>query len=173
MHKTQRNETMKPKYYLPFIPIIAIMFFLISVANAEYFSGLLSFSNNQRSEFPYVIAHRGASSLAPENTLAAINKAIELNADLIEIDVHLTRDGHPVVIHDKTVGRTTSGSGKVSRLSLTQLKQLDAGSWFGEHFKGEKIPTLEEVLLICQNRIPLLVELKSTDATIPTIDLIK
>src|SRR5690554_2059492 len=105
---------MKPKYYLPFIPIVTIMFFLTSVVHAEYFSGLLSFSNNQRSEFPYVIAHRGASSLAPENTLAAINKAIELNADLVEIDVRLTSDGHLIVIHDRTVGRTTSGSGKVS-----------------------------------------------------------
>src|SRR5688500_16528220 len=93
-----------------------------------------------------VIAHRGASSYAPENTLAAFDLAIEMGARHLELDVHLTRDDHVVVIHDDTVDRTTGGVGPVAEQTLAELKSLDAGSWFGEKFAGQRIPTFAEVL---------------------------
>jgi len=107
-----------------------------------------------------VIAHRGASSYAPENTLAAFDLALELGAHQIELDVHSTRDGHVVVIHDDTVDRTTNGSGPVASQTLAELRQLDAGAWFGATFAGERIPTFEEVLARYQGRVYLHVELK-------------
>jgi glycerophosphoryl diester phosphodiesterase len=108
------------------------------------------------------IAHRGASSAAPPNTLAAFQKAIELGADGVEFDVHLSADGVPVLIHDFTVDATTNGSGQVADLTLTQLKQLDAGATFDPSFAGERIPTLEEVLEPLGSRLLLNVELKTT-----------
>jgi len=108
------------------------------------------------------IAHRGASTAAPPNTLAAFEKAIELGADGIEFDVHLSADGVPVVIHDFTVNGTTNGSGRVASLTLVQLKQLDAGSYFDPAFAGERIPTLAEVLEAVGSRLLLNIELKST-----------
>ena len=106
------------------------------------------------------IAHRGASSAAPPNTLAAFEKAVELGADGIEFDVHLSADGVPVVIHDFTVDGTTDGSGRVAEMTLAQLEQLDAGSSFDPAFAGERIPTLVQVLETCGNRLLLNIELK-------------
>jgi len=108
------------------------------------------------------IAHRGASSVAPANTLAAFEKAVELGADGVELDVHLSADGVPVVIHDFTVDATTDGSGRVGEMTLAQLKQLDAGSYFDPAFAGERIPTLEEVLELAGERLLLNIELKGT-----------
>lgn len=99
-----------------------------------------------------VVAHRGSVREAPENTLAAIEKGIENGADLIETDVRETSDGHLVVIHDATVDRTTDGSGRVAEMTLAELKQLDAGSWFDPRFKGERIPTLDEALDAMEGR---------------------
>ena len=93
-----------------------------------------------------VIAHRGASGHAPENTLAAFRKAVAMGAAFIETDLQLSRDAHFVAVHDNTVNRTTNGRGSVHDLSLAELRQLDAGSWFGSEFAGERIPTLEEIL---------------------------
>src|SRR5271170_3164477 len=93
-----------------------------------------------------LIAHRGASGHAPENTLAAFRKAVALGAAFIETDLQLTRDARLVAIHDDTVNRTTNGQGAVHDLSLEELRKLDAGSWFGSEFTGERIPTLEEIL---------------------------
>ena len=93
-----------------------------------------------------MIAHRGASGHAPENTLAAFKRAIALGASFIETDLQLSRDSRFVAIHDDTVNRTTNGQGKVHDLSLADLRRLDAGSWFGSEFAGERIPTLEEIL---------------------------
>jgi glycerophosphoryl diester phosphodiesterase len=95
---------------------------------------------------PLIFAHRGASSQAPENTLASFQRAIDAGAPAIEYDVKLSRDGAVVVIHDQTVDRTTDGHGKVRALSLSQLRALDAGSWFDSVFCGERLPTLDEVL---------------------------
>src|SRR5712671_7719341 len=93
-----------------------------------------------------IIAHRGASGNAPENTLAAFRKAVALGATFIETDLQLSRDARFMAIHDATVNRTTNGRGAVHDLTLADLRKLDAGSWFGSEFAGERIPTLEEIL---------------------------
>jgi glycerophosphoryl diester phosphodiesterase len=109
------------------------------------------------------IAHRGASAYAPENTMAAFQKAIELGFDYIEFDVRLSKDGELVVIHDADVTRTTNGIGLVNDLTTEELKRLDAGSWFNPSFKGETIPLLSEVLNELGGKIGLLIELKSAE----------
>ena len=95
-----------------------------------------------------IFAHRGSKGTHPENTLASFKEAVRVGSDGIELDVHLTKDGQLVVIHDETVDRTTNGTGEIRTLTLAEIKELDAGSWFNERFAGEKIPTLEEVLLL-------------------------
>lgn len=94
---------------------------------------------------PVIIAHRGASAHAPENTLAAFELALRQGADAVELDAKLTADGQVVVFHDQTVDRTTGGKGRVKDLSLAELRKLDAGSHFDCAFRGEPIPTLDEV----------------------------
>ncbi len=94
---------------------------------------------------PAIIAHRGASAYAPENTLASFKLALQQSADAVELDAKLTADGQVVVIHDPTVDRTTLGAGNVHDLRLSELRKLDAGSHFDIAFQGEGIPTLEEV----------------------------
>lgn len=108
----------------------------------------------------YIIAHRGASGYAPENTIAAFDLAVKMNADMIELDVQLTKDRQIVVIHDDRVDRTTNGSGFVKDFTLEELQKLDAGSWYGPAFQGERIPTLEAVLKRYHKKIGLLIELK-------------
>jgi glycerophosphoryl diester phosphodiesterase len=95
---------------------------------------------------PLILAHRGASAVAPENTVAAFQRARELGADGIELDVTLTRDRVPVVIHDDTVDRTTNGHGRVSAMTILEIKQLDAGAWSSPALRGETIPTLAEAV---------------------------
>lgn len=122
---------------------------------------------------PLVVAHRGASSLAPENTLAAVNKALELNVDMVEIDVHRTFDGELVVIHDNTVDRTSSGTGSVKNFTLQELKNLDFGQWFKLSFKGQQVPTLREVLEATKDKAILLIELKGERTEVPTVELVR
>lgn len=108
-----------------------------------------------------ITAHRGVSSLAPENTLAAFEQAALLGLDWIEIDVQLSQDKVPVVIHDRTVNRCTNGRGRVADMSVQALKALDAGLWFGDAYEGESIPTLAETLLLAQKHdLTVNVELK-------------
>jgi glycerophosphoryl diester phosphodiesterase len=95
---------------------------------------------------PWVIAHRGASGHAPENTLAAFERAVALGAGFIETDLHLTRDARFVAIHDPTLERTTNGKGQVKDSTLAEIRQLDAGMWFDREFMGQKVPTLEEIV---------------------------
>ena len=109
------------------------------------------------------IAHRGASGHAPENTIAAFDKAFEMKADYIEIDVQMTLDGKLVVIHDTTIDRTTNGTGSVKDYTLEELRQFDVGSWFGEKFVGEQMPTFEELLDRYRGKIGILIELKSPE----------
>lgn len=108
---------------------------------------------------PLIYAHRGASAYAPENTLAAFRLALEQGADGIELDAKLSADGEVVVIHDQTVDRTTQGKGRVNQLALSELKKLDAGSWKGDAFTGEKIPTLAEVFASVGGKLKINVEL--------------
>lgn len=100
-----------------------------------------------------IVAHRGASAYEPENTVRAVESAIKLGADMVEVDVRLSKDGYVVVIHDETVDRTTDGSGYVEKISLKKLKKLDAGL-------GEKIPTLEEIVDVIRGKAKLVVEIK-------------
>lgn len=109
---------------------------------------------------PEVIAHRGASGDAPENTLAAIEGAIALGCDRVEVDVRVTRDGVPVLFHDESLERTTDGTGLLERTTLAQLRELDAGSWKGPQWSGEGVPTLEEAARACNGRIKLMLDIK-------------
>jgi len=106
------------------------------------------------------VAHRGASGEAPENTIASFQRAIAQGADVIETDAQLSKDKEIILLHDETVERTTDGRGKVSQLTLKEIKSLDAGSWFGKEFSGEKIPTLTEALEVIRGRTKLNIEFK-------------
>lgn len=97
---------------------------------------------------PAVIGHRGVAGLAPENTLAGIAAAAALGLTWVELDIRLTRDRQPVLLHDDTVDRTTDGHGRVSRLPLAAIRRLDAGGWFGSDFSGEPPPTLAEAIAV-------------------------
>ncbi|CAB1074693.1 hypothetical protein JY97_01665 [Alkalispirochaeta odontotermitis] len=138
--------------------IVRLLLVLLSLAVVVY--GLLSYLAEPIPDHPYfipagfkVIAHRGGRSLGPENTLPTCRRAVDLGVDVLEIDVHLTRDGHLAVIHDKTVDRTTNGSGTVASYNLADLQKLDAayrwtgdgGNRFSMRGKGIKIPSLTEV----------------------------
>ncbi len=114
---------------------------------------------------PLVIAHRGYSGKFPENTLAAFRGAIESGAQMIELDVHLTRDGALLVTHDFELGRTCNGRGRLSDLSSAELRRLDAGSWFHNRFSGEHFPVLGEVLALARAKVELNVELKEETLT--------
>lgn len=114
-----------------------------------------------------VIAHRGASAYAPENTLASFKKAIEIGAHWFELDVHLSKDNKLVVIHDDDLKRVTGVEGKVTEKTWNELKKLDAGTWFSPQFKGERLPLLEDALRLAKNRIGVYIELKSSDKDDP------
>ena len=110
---------------------------------------------------PVIVGHRGASALAPENTLASIEKAIACGVDAVEIDIRLSSDGAVVVIHDARLQRTTDGKGKVRDLTVDELKRVSAGKWFSRKFSDEKIPTLDEVMKYINGRVGLNVEIKA------------
>lgn len=107
------------------------------------------------------VGHRGAKGHAPENTLASFQLAVEMGVEAVETDIHLSRDGEVVCIHDFTVDRTTDGHGFVKDLTVAELKALDAGSWFGPGFAGQRIPTLRELLAWAQNRVGVALEIKN------------
>jgi glycerophosphoryl diester phosphodiesterase len=113
-----------------------------------------------------IVAHAGGAAYEPENTIRAIRRAIELRADMSEVDVHSTRDGHLVVIHDAEVDRTTNGKGIVREMSIQEIRKLDAG-------KGEKIPTLQEVLRVAKNTIGVMIEVKAIGIEKPLLELIR
>lgn len=110
---------------------------------------------------PLVIAHRGDSAAAPENTLTALTAAVAAGAHAVEFDVHLTRDGHAVVFHDATVERCTNGKGTVAEMTLEQIKALDAGSWFAGPFEGERVPTLDEAIEALPEPTVMLIHLRA------------
>ncbi|BAU26409.1 glycerophosphoryl diester phosphodiesterase [Aneurinibacillus soli] len=117
------------------------------------------------------MAHRGWSGRAPENTRSAIRLALaESRIHSIELDVQLTKDGVPVVIHDFVLGRTANGSGPVGSHTYAELRQLDAGSWFGAEFRGECIPSFEEVLQEVKGRGRLNIELKTVADLYPGLE---
>ena len=109
-----------------------------------------------------VIAHRGASSDYPENTRASTRAAVASGATVIEADVRTTRDGQLVVLHDATLDRTTTGSGRVGEKTLAEIRQYDAGSWFDPRFADQKVLALAEVYAICRGKMDVLLDLKET-----------
>jgi glycerophosphoryl diester phosphodiesterase len=122
-----------------------------------------------------IIAHRGASSLAPENTLVSFEKAIELGVDYIELDIRLSADDSVMVIHDETLERTTNGSGRVDALSYEALKKLSAGyeSEFGNSYGDEKIPTLMEVLKLAKGKVKVCIDMKNVPETSVVVEVEK
>ncbi len=113
-----------------------------------------------------VVAHRGASAYEPENTLWAFQRAIDLGADMSELDAHMSKDGHVIVMHNATVETTTNGQGAIADMTLEQLKALDAG-------KGERIPTLQEVVDLVRGRNGIYLELKGEGTPGPVADLLR
>lgn len=130
---------------------------VLAIAISQAASVLNSFEIHDRVT---ITAHRGSSIAAPENTLAAIEQAIVDGADYVEIDVRLTGDGEVVLSHDNNLRRLTGLDQSLSELTLEETRQIDVGSWFGDVYAGERIPTLEEVLKLTENRIHLYIELK-------------
>lgn len=121
----------------------------------------------------FLYAHRGASAEAPENTLAAFRRALEAGADGVELDVHLSADGVPVVIHDDTVERTTDGAGPVAFFAAESLRELDAGGWFAPEFAGEPLPTLEETLHLLAGKLRINIEVKESRAGMAVVNLLR
>ncbi|MEA3231939.1 MAG: glycerophosphodiester phosphodiesterase family protein [Thermodesulfobacteriota bacterium] len=110
---------------------------------------------------PLLVAHRGFRANYPENTMIAFKAGVDAGAQMVELDVHMTRDRELVVIHDDTLDRTTDGKGRVDEHTLSELKKLDAGHWFHPRFAGERIPTLREVLRELSRRALINIEIKS------------
>jgi glycerophosphoryl diester phosphodiesterase len=123
-----------------FVSLFVMAAFAISISTCRQSHGACT-----------VVAHRGFSAIAPENTLAAARKAVEIGAYGSEFDVYASADGALVVMHDKKIDRTTNGKGEVTKLSLAQLRGLDAGSWKGREFAGQRVPTLEEMLALLKH----------------------
>ncbi len=123
------------------------------------------FAQNQKSFF--LVVHRGANKVAPENTMSSLLKAYEQGADMVEMDIRQTKDGEFVLMHDARVNRTTNGKGKIKKMTIEQVRQLDAGSWFSNEFKGEKVPTLRDVLKAAKGKG--LVDLDIKKAHIPSL----
>ena len=119
---------------------------------------------------PLIIAHRGASGHAPENTMAAFRLAVEQAADWVELDVHQTADGHLVVLHDFTLQRTAGDPRPVRELTLEQVKKFDIGSWWDGTYQNEQVPTLDEVLAFANGRIRVFIEIKRGSPFYPAIE---
>ncbi|GAB5407919.1 MAG: glycerophosphodiester phosphodiesterase [Balneolaceae bacterium] len=145
---------------------------IVSILGLILFSNLIMAQTNSLPVLPthnedgfVVIAHRGASYYAPENTHSAFKLAIEMKAEMIELDVSLSKDGITVVVHDETVDRTTDGEGSVGSFTLKELKNLETGSWFDTEFSGEPFPTLVEVLAYTKDKIAVNIEIKAEAVT--------
>ncbi|WP_210462114.1 glycerophosphodiester phosphodiesterase [Rufibacter roseolus] len=155
---SERSRTRKIQWWKRQAILPLLLFFLWACGDSGNAEPGITLKKNARKV--QVIAHRGAAGLAPENTLAAVKKGLETQADYIEVDVHQSKDGEVVVIHDPTVDRTTNGTGRVADLTLAELKKLDAGSKLDSAFAGERIPTLAQVLRAVKGKKKLLIELK-------------
>ena len=122
---------------------------------------------------PYMLAHRGASGYAPENTFAAFDRAIALKSDGIETDVRATKDGTLVLVHDERINRTTDGEGRVADLAFDELQKLDAGVAYNPRFAGERVPTAEAFIERYAARLPLCLEVKQPGVEAKLVDLVR
>lgn len=160
----QEEVATSQKSKIPKYTLISLMLVTLIVQGYGAYRTTMSFDSPDYLEHTvYITSHRGNSSVAPENTVAAIKAAKEEHSDVAEIDVQLTADGHVVVIHDFTLSRFAKDPRRVIDLTLAELKELEVGSWFAEEFMGEKIPTLEEVIKEAGMGIKLNIELKPTN----------
>lgn len=139
---------------------IVLLFLLLAIGVPYINFTATSIDDNPNKKNVIIIGHRGAAGLAPENTLASFKKAMEFKVDLMELDVHVSKDDSLIVMHDYDVERTTSGEGDIEDLTYSYIKTLDAGSEFKPEFKGEKVPTLDEVLKLSGGKTKVLIELK-------------
>ncbi len=157
------------KKFLLYSSPIMLMFLAIALFEPWIYLHVLTSSEIDESlkkEHFDIIAHKGASGSAPENTMAAFQMALDLGVDMIELDVRNTHDEEIVVFHDETLDRTTNGAGPVHDYTLAELKKLDAGSWFDPKFSDERIPTLKEVLDLvssAKGKCKVLIEIKHMD----------
>ncbi|MFC1553587.1 glycerophosphodiester phosphodiesterase [candidate division KSB1 bacterium] len=117
-----------------------------------------------------IVGHRGASGYAPENTIISIEKAIEMKSDYIEVDVQQTSDNKVILMHDNTLDRTSNGTGDINSKTYNDIKQLDAGSWFDEKFKNERIPLLSDVLDLVKGKTGIIIEIKTGSQIYPDIE---
>jgi glycerophosphoryl diester phosphodiesterase len=137
--------------------VIATLFFLVPVVGATAAEAPADAARVK------IVAHRGAMSERPENTMPAFIRAVELGADIVELDVRMSADGRLFLLHDRTLDRTTNGSGRASAFSFEELRELDAGGWFDPLYAGEQIPSLEEALdWAREGGVTLLLDLKET-----------
>ena len=151
------------------LSVAPLMAASIAVMAVTVMSG--DFADLPRLKHPIaVIAHRAGRGIAPENTLAAIRKAIALKVDYVELDIRATKDGHLVIMHDRTVDRTTKGTGAVKDLTLAEIRALDAGSKFDATNAGERVPTFEEVLKLCRGKVHIYVDHKEAPTVRSTRD---
>jgi len=126
--------------------------------------------NRNKSNKVLIIAHKGASAFEPENTIASFKRAFEMKADIIEMDIHQTKDSVIVVMHDKDISRTTNGKGLIKDYFINDLMKFDAGFWFNVKNKYERIPTLEEVFKFDSGKVKLLIEIKYGNDYYPGIE---
>jgi len=145
--------------------ILTLLVIIVSCAGSKK---TLNINNDNKQ--PLIIAHRGGANLVPENTLAGFKNAINLGVDMIEIDVHLSKDSNIIVIHDGKIDRTTDGSGEIKNMTLSEIKKYDAGSWFSESFRNERVPTLDETFNIINGKAILLIEIKDGDERYPGLE---
>lgn len=149
------------KRYLSFISIIVLL--LIIYITMPYITNFFTVKQEhlEVGKKTLIIGHRGGAGMAPENSLKCIEKGIQVGADIIEIDIHLTKDGKLVVCHDKTIDRTTNGTGKISEMTLDEIRKFHIVDRNGDKTE-EQIPTLDEVLQLVDGRCTLLIEIKKT-----------
>jgi glycerophosphoryl diester phosphodiesterase len=139
---------------------LVLLVFLVFTALVPFIVFSSASTTLQQDRHVKIIGHRGAGGLAPENTLASFKKALEIGVDMIECDVHLSQDDSIVIMHDNRVNRTTDGAGEIKDLTFAYIRTLDAGSHFNNSFRGEKVPTLNELLSLVNGRTSVLIELK-------------
>lgn len=165
-HKYDKKRSNRLKKYIIALIVVSI----IADGSFVYLSYLDNpFGNVELMSLPKITSHRGNSVQAPENTLLAFEYAIRDMSDYIELDVQETADGELVVIHDPSLKRTTGINKKVREVTLAYIKTLDAGSFFGEEFKDEQVPTLAEVFELVDGQVRLNIEIKPTDENIERI----
>ncbi|MCM3628642.1 glycerophosphodiester phosphodiesterase [Paenibacillus glycanilyticus] len=153
-------------YMLHGLLVAAVLVLVLSLADYPTVS-----AGQRLTKHSAVIAHRGASGYAPEHTLAAYRSAIDSGADYLEIDLQLTKDGHIIAMHDNTVNRTTDAKGKVGGMTLEEIKQLDAGSWFNKHhpmyardeFAKQQVPSLHDIFAAFGRETHYILEIKDTE----------